>query len=113
MVAVMRDRSTIIDTRLYMTAKAVCAFVARTFQVTYTTHALAKPLKRPGFVYKLPKCVPAKANEDIQPTFVATVLGPLMAEAKDDTPCISPTGHILRTPTTPRMAGSARVRHEN
>jgi transposase len=75
-----------LDARLYMTAKAICAFVDRTFQVAYTPHAMAKLLKRLGFVYKKPKCVPAKANEAAQRTFVDEVLGPLMAQASDDTP---------------------------
>jgi transposase len=75
-----------LDSRLYMTAKAVCAFVQRTFNVDYTPHAMAKVLKRLGFVYKMPKKVPAKANEDVQRTFVEEVLGPLMKAANDDTP---------------------------
>lgn len=75
-----------LDARLYMTAKAVCAFVSRTFAVSYTPHAMAKVLKRLGFVYKLPKCVPAKANEDIQRKFVEETLAPLMKAANDDTP---------------------------
>jgi transposase len=75
-----------LDARLYMTAKAVCAFVARTFGVTYTAHAMAKLLSRLGFVYKMPKKVPAKANEDAQRTFVEEILGPLMKTAGDDTP---------------------------
>ena len=75
-----------LDARLYKTAKAVCAFVARTFAETYTPHAMAKLLKRLGFVYKMPKKVPAKANEDAQRKFVAETLGPLMRAANDDTP---------------------------
>jgi transposase len=75
-----------LDTHLYMTAKAVCAFVERTFDVTYTPHAMAKLLKRLGFVYKMPKKVPAKANEDAQRKFVEETLGPLMKAANDDTP---------------------------
>jgi transposase len=75
-----------LDARLDVTAKAVCAFVAQTFTVTYTSHAMAKLLNRLGFVYKMPKKVPAKANEDTQRTFVAETLGPLMAAANDDRP---------------------------
>jgi len=75
-----------LDARLYMTAKAVCGFVERTFSVEYTPHAMAKLLKRLGFVYKMPKKVPAKANEDAQRTFVDETLGPLMKAADDDTP---------------------------
>src|SRR5215212_8901259 len=44
-----------LEARLYATAKAVCAFVHRTFAVDYTAHAMAKLLKRLGFVYKKPK----------------------------------------------------------
>ena len=43
-------------------------------------------LKRLGFVYKMPKKVPAKANEDVQRTFVEETLGPRMRTANDDTP---------------------------
>jgi len=75
-----------LDARLYTTAKAICAFVERKFDVTYTPHAMAKLLKRLGFVYKKPKCVPAKANEDAQRKFVEEVLGPLMSQANDNTP---------------------------
>lgn len=75
-----------LDGRLYPTAKGICAFVQRSFGVNYTPHAMAKLLKRLGFVYKMPKSVPAKANEDVQRQFVAEVLRPLMAAASDDTP---------------------------
>ena len=75
-----------LDARLYMTAKAVCAFVQRTFEVTYTPHAMAKLLKRLGFVYKMPKKLPAKADEAVQRQFVAEVLGPVMQAANDDAP---------------------------
>jgi transposase len=75
-----------LDARLYMTAQAVCAFVARTFDVIYTPHAMAKLLNRLGFVYKMPKKVPAKANEAAQRKFAEETLGPLMAAANDDKP---------------------------
>jgi transposase len=75
-----------LDARLYMTARAVCAFVERTFGVEYTAHAMAKLLKRLGFVYKKPKCVPAKANDEAQRKFVEETLGPLMRAANDDSP---------------------------
>jgi transposase len=102
-----------LDAHLYTTAKAVCAFVERTFAAIYTPHAMARLLKRLGFVYKMPKKVPAKANEDAQRAFVADVLGPPMAGANDDSRCISPTGPIPRTPRTPRSAGSAKARPGN
>jgi transposase len=45
---------------LYMTSKEACDFVRRTFEVNYTPNAMTKLLKRLDFVYKKPKCVPAK-----------------------------------------------------
>jgi len=75
-----------LDTHLYMAAKAVCAFVERTFGIEYTSHGMAKVLKRLGFVYKMPKCVPAKANAEAQRKFVEDTLGPLMKAANGDTP---------------------------
>jgi transposase len=67
-----------------MAAKAVFAFVERTFTVGYTPHAMAKVLNRLGFVYKIPKKVPAKANAEVQRKFVEEILGPLMKAAIDD-----------------------------
>ena len=55
-----------LDARLYVTATAVCCFVEQTFNVGYTPHAMAKVLKRLGFVYKMPKKAPAKANEEVR-----------------------------------------------
>src|SRR3984893_8818889 len=74
------------DSRLYMTAKAVCEFARRTFEVGYTPNAMTKLLKRLGFVYKRPKCVPAKADAPGQQRFVAQTLAPLMARADSENP---------------------------
>jgi transposase len=70
-----------LDTHLYMASKEVCAFVQRTFGVTYTPNAMTKLLKRLGYVYKKPKCVPAKADAAVQQQFAAGTLLPLMAQA--------------------------------
>jgi transposase len=75
-----------LDTRLYMTAKAVCDFVRRMFQVVYTPNAMTKLLKRLGFVYKKPKCVPAKADAAVQERFATETLLPLMAQAGPNNP---------------------------
>ena len=75
-----------LDARLYLTAKAVAEFVRQTFGVDYTPHAMAKLLNRIGFVYKMPKCVPAKANAEAQQRFVEETLAPLMAQADADNP---------------------------
>ena len=67
--------------RLYMTAKEVCGFVQARFGSVYTPNAMTKLLKRLDFVYKKPKCVPAKADATVQRTFVEQTLAPLMAAA--------------------------------
>jgi transposase len=66
-----------LDRRLYLTAKEVADFVR---------HAMAKLLNRIGFVYKMPKCVPAKADPAAQQRFVEDTLAPLMAAANADNP---------------------------
>ena len=70
--------------RLYLTAKAVCGFVAKRFDLTYTAHAMARLLGRLGFVWKRPKRVPAKADPEAQRAFLDVVLAPLMAAAEAD-----------------------------
>lgn len=75
-----------LDAHLYMTAKAVCDFVQRTFAVTYTPNAMTKLPKRLGFVYKKPKCVPAKAAAAVQEKFATETLLPLMPQASPDHP---------------------------
>lgn len=75
-----------LEAHLYMTAKAVCGFVQRRFAVTYTANAMTKLLKRLGFVYKKPKCVPAKADAAVQEKFATETLLPLMAQAGPDHP---------------------------
>ena len=75
-----------LDARLYLTAKEVTDFVRRHFGVQYSPHAMAKLLNRIGFVYKMPKCVPAKADAVAQKQFVEQTLAPLMAQADADHP---------------------------
>ena len=75
-----------LDAHLYMTSKEVCAFVEQSFTVTYTPNAMTKLLKRLGFVYKKPKCVPAKADAAVQEKFATETLLPLMAQAGAEQP---------------------------
>jgi len=70
-----------LDARIYMSAKQVCDFVTRRLGVSYTPHAMAKLLRRIGFVWKQPKRVPAKADAAAQQRFLDEVLAPLMAQA--------------------------------
>ena len=73
-----------LDGRIYMSAKEVCTFVLRGFELTYTAHAMAKLLVRLGYVCKQPKNVPAKANPLAQQIFLDQTLAPPMAQAAAD-----------------------------
>ena len=73
-----------LSARLYLTAKAVCGFVAERFGLTYTPHAMARLLGRIGFVWKRPKVVPAKADAAAQRDFLEGTLRPLMTAAEAD-----------------------------
>ena len=75
-----------LDRHLYMTSKEVCGFVQRTFGKAYTPNAMTKLLKRLGYVYKKPKCVPAKADAAAQQRFHDETLVPLMHQAGPDRP---------------------------
>lgn len=75
-----------LDATVPLTSKAACAYVAQAFGMAYTPNAMSKLLKRLGFVYKKPKCVPAKADEAAQRRFVAETLLPLMQAANDAAP---------------------------
>jgi len=68
------------------TAKAVCAQVEAAFGLVYAPHAMARLLGQIGFVFKKPKCVPAKADALIQQAFLDTTLAPLMRAAGADAP---------------------------
>jgi transposase len=102
------ELSTELSGRVYLTAKAVCGFVAARFGLTYTPHAMARLLGRLGFVWKRPKVVPAKADAEVQRAFLESTLLPLMAEAEADpaTPLLFVDAtHPAMTPT-PHRAGS-------
>lgn len=73
-----------LDGRIYMSAKEVCDFASRRLGLSYTPHAMAKLLRRIGFVWKQPKRVPAKADAAAQQRFLEEVLAPLMAQAAAD-----------------------------
>jgi len=57
---------------IYPNAKAIAAYVAKTFGVTYTPEGLTHLLHRIGFVYKKTKAVPGKANPEKQKAFIET-----------------------------------------
>lgn len=60
-----------LSARVNLSAKAVCGLVAERFDLFYTPNAMAKLLGRMGFVWKRPKCIPAKADAEAQRVFLA------------------------------------------
>jgi transposase len=82
--AQVAELSAELSGRTYLTAKAVCGFVAARFGLSYTPHAMARLLGRIGFVWKRPKVVPAKADAEAQRAFLEGTLLPLMAAAEAD-----------------------------
>jgi transposase len=111
-----------VRSNLYMSAKAIAAWVFDKFSITYTAHAMAKVLKREGFVYKLPKRVPAKSSEQAQSDFFKSTLSPLLDESKEGSPVYfvdathaaydahAACGWILRGETRELKANHGRVR---
>lgn len=60
-----------VQGHLYLTSKDVAAWVAETYQVSYTPSGMTALLHRLGFVYKKPKLVPGKADAQQQEAFLA------------------------------------------
>ncbi|MFN3447112.1 MAG: IS630 family transposase [Roseococcus sp.] len=73
-----------VSSRVSLTAKAVCGFVAERSGLADTPHAVARRLGRLGFVWKRPELVPAKADGAAQRAFLDTTLLPLMRAAEAD-----------------------------
>jgi len=59
-----------LQTTTYLTAKGVCAYVLKKYQVKYTIAGMTKWLERNDFVYKKPKTIPGKLNELKQQEFI-------------------------------------------
>ena len=54
----------------YFSAKSIVAYIAKTFEVTYSPGGLVHLLNRLGFVYKKTKAVPGKADPEKQKAFI-------------------------------------------
>lgn len=68
-----------LRSRLYISAKEVCAFIDERFRVSYTPTGLVPLLKRLGFVYKKTRQVSPKANSELQEAFLDELDGLLDA----------------------------------
>jgi len=61
-----------LDQVIYPNAKAIVAYIAKTFGVNYTPEGLVHLLHGLGFVYKKTKPVPGKADPEKQKAFIET-----------------------------------------
>ena len=59
-----------LESSIYLTTASVCAFVKENFQIHYSISGMTALLHRLGYVYKKPKLVPSKANDDEQEYFL-------------------------------------------
>jgi len=59
-----------LESKMYLTAKEICAIVKKTFKVTYTPKGMTSLLHQLGFTYKKPKHIPGKADIEEQKEFI-------------------------------------------
>jgi transposase len=59
-----------LNSKIYPTAEAVCAWVEKTFGIKYTATGMVQTLHRLGYSYKKATSVPGKAEEKKQKAFV-------------------------------------------
>jgi transposase len=59
-----------LDNTMYLTAKEICAYVLKKYQVNYTVKGMVTLLHKLGFRYKKPKHVPGKADIEAQLEFI-------------------------------------------
>lgn len=73
-----------LENRTYTKVSAICAWVYRSFGVTYTVAGMTKWLAAHNFSYKKPKGTPAKANTEEQEKFIETYLELVTTTPKDE-----------------------------
>jgi transposase len=61
-----------LQTKVYLSAKSVAAWVEERWGVRYTESGMAALLRRLGYRYKKPKLIPGKADPEAQREFLAT-----------------------------------------
>ena len=54
----------------YLDVKSICAYVKSTYDISYSPSGMRQLLYSLNFCYKKPHCVPAKADKELQETFV-------------------------------------------
>jgi len=73
-----------LECTMYLTAKEICAFVRKTFKVTYTPKGMTSLLHQLGFTYKKPKHIPGKADFEAQKAFIRNYRRIQKRKARED-----------------------------
>ncbi len=96
------EQSAVLDlhlqTHLYTTAKAIAAWVEKTFGASYTDSGMTALLHRLGYVYKKPKLVPGKADPAAQEEFLLKYEELKQNRGKDDPICYMDAVHPQHNP---------------
>ena len=71
-----------LDQTLYFDCRAIAAWLADTYRVSYSISGLTDLLHQLGYAYKLTTAVPCEADAARQTAFVAEQLTPLLAAAE-------------------------------
>lgn len=66
----LKELEAVVEEYVHISAKEVCQYVKEKFGVEYTVNGMTALLHRLGFVYKKPKIVPGKADQELQRKFV-------------------------------------------
>jgi len=59
-----------LENNVYLTAKEICAYVRKTFQIEYTPKGITSLLHSLNFTYKKPKHIPGKPDSKAQQEFI-------------------------------------------
>jgi len=66
----IKELSNHLEQKVYQEASEIAKYIEGKFGIKYSALGLVKLLHRIGFVYKKPKHIPGKANEEAQKKFV-------------------------------------------
>ena len=73
-----------LDNKIYLTTKAICAFVAVQFKIIYSLTGMNHLLHRLGYVYKKPKLVPGNPNIEAQDDFLSHFINFISKKPKNE-----------------------------
>jgi transposase len=74
-----------LEVKTYLKVSEICAYVLKTYQISYTVNGMTKWLHAHGFSYKKPKGTPSKADPVKQKAFIE-YYAKLMNETPEDEP---------------------------